>query len=108
MSASQYLRQNSLQVVQDLVVPKPNDSIAFALNPVGSTGVVHPAFFESMLTAVKFHHQLLGFAKEVHNVVAEGHLAAELQALELAIAKCGPQPSFGLGLTSPKFAGTLD
>jgi hypothetical protein len=54
-----------------------------------------------MLTTVKLNHEISLTATEVHDVTADGMLAAELEAVCLSGAQTRPQLQFSVGLATP-------
>jgi len=69
-----------VEICQDLVVPKPQDAIAFVLQETTSLGFQRRRAM--LLAAVDFHDQLRLVAHKIGNGATDRHLAAELVSLE--------------------------
>jgi len=82
-----------VDVVQDVVVPEAQDTIALRFQEFGSPVVLLGLC--KMLAAVQFDNQLCLRRAEVDNISADGVLSAELDAIESLEAQVGPQPGFG-------------
>ena len=77
----------AIEIVQDVIVPKAQDSIPFALDKIGSYSVSKAL---RVLTAVCFHDQPAFVAYEIDNERPNWLLTPELCAGDLAIAQNGP------------------
>jgi hypothetical protein len=69
-----------VEIFQDLVVPKPQDAIAFVLQETTSLGFQRGRAI--LLAGVNFHDQLRLVAYKIGNRATDRHLAAELVSLE--------------------------
>jgi hypothetical protein len=83
---------DAVEICQDLVVPEPQDAIAFVLQEPTSLGL--PRRRVIVLTAVDFHDQPGLVAHKISNVAADRQLAAELLSLHLMRAHDLPDPPF--------------
>ncbi len=83
-------------VLHDLVVPETDDAVAERFERGGALLVVFHSI--GMLAAVDLDDQLLLQAEEIDDVRADGLLAAEFVACELAVAQGVPEELLGVGL----------
>ena len=95
--------EHSLNVVQDVVVPKANDVIPAFFQRSRSLSVLFRPF--AMLTAVNFNDQFSLKRDEIDNESDERDLSFEFDAIELAGAKSRPQQFFGFGRPLTQRAG---
>jgi len=91
---------NAVEICQDLVVPKPQNAIALALQELGSRGF--PVRRTIVSATIHFDDQPGLVADKISNVAADRHLAAKPVALHLARAQYLPDPPLGLGHVVPQ------
>jgi hypothetical protein len=90
---------DTVEICQDLVVPKPQNAITLVLQELGSRAF--PARRATVLATIDFHDQPGLVAHKVRNVAAERHLAAELVAFDSMRAQYLPDSAFRLGHVAP-------
>jgi hypothetical protein len=71
-----------------VTVGEANYSVALTLQPRSSALVI--GLLVGMRMAVKFDDELVFSAEEIHDVIANGLLAAKFQAVQLTIAQLCP------------------
>jgi hypothetical protein len=86
--------------LQVLIVPKPEHSTALALKEGRSANI---ALAFGVLTTISFDNQSRLLTNKVGNERSDRLLAPELCTLHLAVAKHGPQSSFGAVISSRSF-----
>jgi len=92
--AAENLFQHRLDIIQDFVIPKPQDAVAQSFQMLGSGRVLF--FLIGMLPAVGFYDELRLETGEVNDVRFDRQLASELEASQSAISQATPQQSFGV------------
>ena len=70
--------------LKDVAVPEPNDAVALALEPSGTSCVA--LNLSCALTAIDFDDELAFKADEIDDETSDGRLAAEEASAELAVA----------------------
>src|SRR5450756_2500379 len=85
----------SLRVVQDIVVPEPDDSITKALNLLGPLRVPERRLIISVRIAIDLDDQPSRQAYEVHDEVTYHMLAAELETSQPLRSQDRPYASLG-------------
>src|SRR6185437_6450552 len=89
-------RQHAIEVLVHLVVPKSNNPPAARLQPNSSPVIAD--LRRRVLTAVELDNEGVVGANEVSNEIAEGHLTAEFQPQQAAIAQPRPEALFDISL----------
>jgi hypothetical protein len=79
--------QNTLQVVEYLVIPKAQHLIPFSLEPFITYLI---AWIEYMLPAVQLYHHLLFEIHKIYNMPANGLLATKLKPFHLSVSEMLP------------------
>jgi hypothetical protein len=97
MQPLQYLRQDSLAFGQRFTVSETQHLVAEAIQFLGSDAISRNGPRLEMLAAVEFDNQHRLNTNEVRKVRTDRPLAAELVAVELAVAKRRPQASLSVG-----------
>jgi hypothetical protein len=72
---------HALRILQDLMIPKSYDPVAFVFQKTTAFRFLHRRQFVS--TAVDFDKQARLVANKIGNVASEGHLTAESVPLDL-------------------------
>lgn len=90
--------QNTFEVLEDVVVPEPDDAKSVRFEPCSSLGVGFGAL--SMLSAVDFDDEALAQGTEIDDVTTEGMLAAKPYASDLAPSNGPPEATLGVGKVS--------
>jgi hypothetical protein len=106
VDCSQYLFQNTIDVSQHVVSPKPQDKIATYFEIVSSAQILFGLI--GVLAAIKFDHKLGVRAAEVDDKSIERHLSPKLQATKPGIAQLEPQITFGISLIPAQATRDLD
>jgi hypothetical protein len=84
------------------MVRKPNHTHAM-ITEIAGTGLIIPKLVRLIvLTPVQFGTDMRFGAVEVEDVWADGVLAAELEARELARSQMGPEQALSVGLQASK------
>ena len=99
--------KNAVKIFKNFVVPKPQDSIAFRLEPVGSLSIALCVLRVVVLTAVKLEDEFGVEAGEIDDVFADGHLPPKTKSIHLFAAQVMPEFSFRLGRIGSQIACTL-
>ena len=86
---------HAVEIAKHVIVPESYDDPTIRLEDARAFGV--PYFLIHVLTAIEFDDQARLKAGEVGEIAIDGDLAAELEAVQLAIADGGPEPVFGVG-----------
>jgi hypothetical protein len=76
-----YLCFDTINVLQDIVVPESQDPVSFGLKMLRAMGVEGSGL--SMLTSVNLYGEATFHADKVHHVIANGVLSAKPVTLEL-------------------------
>jgi hypothetical protein len=95
-----------LEILEDFVVPKPDDAPALAFKKLGSPFI--GALSCEMRFPVQFNKQSAGDAGEVSNVGTDRILSAKLEARKSAVTKETPEQCLGRDLVLPQFARPAD
>jgi len=103
---AQYLLKNAIDILQHLVVPKPQNEIAAVFQIFGPARVLLPLF--NVLSTIQLDDQLCVGAAEIDNKSVERHLSPEFQAAEAVAAQSEPQRSFGIGLLPAQPTSNFD
>ena len=90
------LFKNAIDVLQDFVVPKPQDEITAVFEVLGPARVLLPLF--NVLATIKLDDQLCSWTAEIDDKSVERHLSPKFQAAEAVVAQLEPQRSFSIGL----------
>ena len=90
---------DTIEIFQDLVVPKPQNAITLVLHERSSRGFA--ARRAVVLAAVDFHYQPGLVAHKIGNVGADWHLATEFVPLHLMRAQYLPHAALRLGHVLP-------
>ena len=85
---------HAIQIVQDVVVPKAQDSITDTFEKFGSARISEVL---GMLPAVRFDDKPLLLTHEVGDEWSDRLLAAELRAFDLPFAQNGPEFALRIG-----------
>ena len=93
--------QHTVGVLQNIVVPEPDDAIAMRLDGAGSR-FVDQTF--GMLPAVAFDRDPQASAGKIDDMVADWKLPRELGTAKLAGPQMRPQQPFGIRHLAPQFA----
>jgi hypothetical protein len=99
------LFQNSLNILQHLMVPKADDSISFFFNKCGS-----PLVFiglDGVLPPIQFDNQPVLTATKISYETRQWKLSFEFDALETMGPKPGPKKTFSIGLPRPEDTGNV-
>jgi hypothetical protein len=91
--------QDAVDVLQDLVIPEPQDLIAVSAQPLIPNGV---ALALRMLSAINFYDQALFAADKINNVGSDRLLPDEFHSIEGSRTKARPKPLFGNGRVAAK------
>ena len=86
-------------------VAKPEEAIAMFAQPGVARSVVSLLLVAIMRRSVEFDREAMLDAEEIHDIAADGNLAAELQPVQGAAAQRPPEHRLGLRHVAPKFAG---
>ena len=86
-----YFRYNAIGILQDFVVPEPDNAKTLALKPIGATLVVNSLPSFSMLPTIEFDDEAWAKAREIDDVIANQGLATEAQTSELFISQPLPK-----------------
>ncbi len=86
-----YPVDDSFEFLQNLKVPKPEHTIAFALDEAISCFVARSMFGFIMLTAIKFDDDLGRMTDKIHDIAPNRRLPFELCATKTATAQYLPQ-----------------
>jgi hypothetical protein len=89
--------QNTLAILQHLVVPEAKDFPALAFQ-ISVTDIVANAF--GVLRTVGFHNQLSADTKKVDNVGSKWNLSAKLESAQATVAQKTPQAQLAVGRRS--------
>ena len=81
--------QYRLDIIQDFMIPKPENAVAHSFQMLGSGRVLF--FLIGMLPAVRFYDELRLETREVDDVRLDHQLASELKASQSAISQVTPQ-----------------
>ena len=84
-----YLLLDSFNILQNFIVPEPQDAVTLGFKTLRAPGVISRAL--CMLPAVNFDGKASFHADEVHNKCCDGMLSAKSVAGELAHSKMTPQ-----------------
>lgn len=95
----------SIEIIQNLMIPEPDDAITTLLEP-GRPRLIRTALFH-VLTTVQFDDQLFVKADEVNDERSDRFLATELMAVDIAAAKLAPEFPFSFCLVRPQLTGQL-
>ena len=98
--------KNTVDVLQNLVVPKPQNEIAAVFQILGPARILLPLF--NMLTTVKLDDQLYARTAEVDDKSIERHLPAKFQTGKAVAAQLEPQISFSVGLLLAQLTRNFD
>ena len=85
---AQYFLKHPVDVLQDLIVPKPQNKIAAVFEILGPARVLLPLF--DMLTTIQLDDQLYARTAEIDNKAIERHLSPKMQAADAVIAQLEP------------------
>src|SRR5271163_2656800 len=86
---------DTVEIIQDLVVPQPENAIALVLQELGSLGF--PVRQVIVLATIDLHDQSRIMTNKIGNVSADQHLAAELLRFYLTQAQYMPDLLLCLG-----------
>jgi hypothetical protein len=98
--------QNVFGSQQNVVVPKPEHSVASRFQPSGAPLIVLDSL--GMLASINFDHEVRLEAGEVQTVTAHWDLAAEVKAIDLLAAQPTPKASLSIGHRCSKLSGSLN
>jgi hypothetical protein len=79
--------QYALDVVEDFVVPEPQHLIPLGSKPLFASSILRAV---QMLTAIQFYDQPVFKVDKIHNISANGLLAAKLETFYLPISETLP------------------
>jgi hypothetical protein len=85
---------NALQILQNVIVPKAQDSVAARLQPFRSSAVAYLSAKFGVLPSVDFDHELGAWTEEVDNIRTNRLLPAERDA-ELVFPENIPKSPLG-------------
>jgi hypothetical protein len=85
---------HALDIVENIVVPKPDDTPAALLQPRRPPVVL---FVISMLPAIGFNDEPTLEADEIDDEPTQAMLTTEFESAQAAIAEHAPQATFGVG-----------
>ncbi len=91
---SDNLSQNTLNILQHLVIPETQNVNPSLLQHLRSIHI--PFRLARMLAAIRLHNQIRALAEEIGVKPKQRNLTPELQTFELAIAKVSPELSFSV------------
>jgi len=89
---------DSVAILEQFVVPQPNDSKAFVVKSSGARDVVRACISFRVLSPVELYNKPAIKANEVNNVPAERHLSAKLEIREAPPAEFRPKQTLSVGL----------
>jgi hypothetical protein len=93
----QNVRQDSIPFAQRLAIREAQHLIAAAIHFLRPNAVGYQGFRLEVLAAIQFDNEHRFNTSEVREVRTDRTLATELVAIKLAVAKCRPQASLGVG-----------
>jgi hypothetical protein len=94
---------HALGIVQNLVVPEPQDAVALAFQELSAAHLLLRQ--EIMLAAIDLDDQSCGVADEVGYKPADRHLAAKPVPFGLPQSQHLPEPYLGFGHLAAEYAG---
>ena len=97
-------RQDTVDIVEDVVVPESQDAKALAFQPSGA-GLV-PTLLVRVLSAIQFDDKAFGETDEVDDIVSDRCLPPELTVLNLPASKAPPGPFLSFGEVLSEVSGT--
>ena len=80
--------QDSIDVANDVIVPKSKDEIAICFEVGCALGVLYRPL--DMSATIKLDYQSRGLTAEIDDVIANWYLATKLQTAETAVAHTKP------------------
>jgi hypothetical protein len=95
--------QNRLHILQHFMVPESQDPIATLAQMFSPTLI--SLRLARMVSAVKFHHEISFTATEIHDVMTDGMLAAELETVYLSGTQAHPEFQLSVSLIVPQAFG---
>ncbi len=102
-----YNLHHAIDVLANIVVPKSKDTIALRLKPFRSDMVAPAARIFAMLRSVNFNDEPGSWAGEVDDKFADRHLAAEVSAVGLHLAKMAPELRFSIRRVCAQASGGI-
>jgi hypothetical protein len=93
-------RQHAVEIVDHLVVPESQHTIAMDVQNARPFLVLGGAY--DMLPAIEFDDQTMGDTRKIDDVRADRHLAAKLCAIYPTVAQRMPQFLLGSCLIAPQ------
>ena len=97
-----YSLKHALGVLQDIVVPEPQDPIAILPQSGGSLNVSLLPLALSMLAPIHLDYDPGFETNEVHDELVHGMLPAELRSDKLPVSQSSPEHGLRIRLTPPK------
>jgi len=92
--------------LQNLIIPKSQDSEPLAAEPFIPLQIII-FFFCGMLPAVYFYNQALFISYEINDIIADGLLSPEFDALQMLVLQMEPKAIFGVGGSPSQNSGNL-
>ncbi len=96
--------QNTIQILQDFIVPKAKNMITGLFNGLGAFCII---WIIRMLTAIGFNHKLVRTADKIGDVGADRNLPRKFITRQSAVAQCEPELLFRFGLILTQGAAAL-
>jgi len=87
--------KHSVNVLGNVIIPEPQNAVAFGLQPIRALNIASPIGFFAVLRAINFNDELCGHAGEIRNVRADDDLSSEVAADHWMPPQVKPKPCFG-------------